>query len=145
MPVCKHCGTRISKFDKDRCPVCGEKNPLEGVESDTIEITSEIKLNNPEFSLYKPRKRKTFLLLACFLGFTGAHFYYLGYKKATASIIVVTFFMMAFAILIASISSFNVFIGAGIGLAISYLINLIVAINFYKNPAFKDFKGNLLK
>ena len=46
MPVCRHCGTRITKFDTDRCPVCGELNPLEGVTSDTVEITTEIDLSD---------------------------------------------------------------------------------------------------
>ena len=49
MPTCRECHSRISKFDKDICPVCGAKNPLDGVTSDTIEITHEIDISNPEF------------------------------------------------------------------------------------------------
>ena len=30
MPYCKNCGARITKFEKDICPVCGQKKPLEG-------------------------------------------------------------------------------------------------------------------
>ena len=75
MPICRHCGSRISKLDKDRCPICGEINPLEGVNSDTIEVTSDIDLSNPAFSDYKPKKRKVFLLLSCLIGYKGTAFF----------------------------------------------------------------------
>ena len=39
MPNCRNCGARITKFDKDICPVCGTKNPLQGVGSETMEVT----------------------------------------------------------------------------------------------------------
>ena len=45
MPSCRNCGARLSKFDKDICPVCGAKNPLEGVSSETIDITSQIDIS----------------------------------------------------------------------------------------------------
>ena len=48
MPYCKNCGARITKFDKDLCPVCGAKKPLEGAHSDTIEITTELNVHNKE-------------------------------------------------------------------------------------------------
>ena len=48
MPNCRNCGARLSKFDTDLCPVCGIKNPLEGISSETVEITSQIDLALPE-------------------------------------------------------------------------------------------------
>ena len=48
MPYCKNCGSRITKFDNDICPICGAKNPLEGVTSDTVEITSELDIHDKE-------------------------------------------------------------------------------------------------
>ena len=45
MPKCRNCGTRLTKFDIDICPVCGTKDPLKGVSSDTLEVTSEISLD----------------------------------------------------------------------------------------------------
>ena len=46
MPICRNCGARIEKFNKDICPICGEKKPLEGVNSETVEITGQIDPNN---------------------------------------------------------------------------------------------------
>ena len=43
MPICRNCNSRISKFDKDRCPVCGTITLEQEVISNTIhcEATSE--------------------------------------------------------------------------------------------------------
>ena len=82
MPVCRHCGTRISKFDKDRCPVCGELNPLEGVVSDTVEITSVINLSDELKQNYHPKKKTMFFILSSLIGWLGFQFYYLRYIKA---------------------------------------------------------------
>ena len=41
MPNCRNCGARITKFDKDICPVCGQKNPLMGVDVvKSVEVTN---------------------------------------------------------------------------------------------------------
>ena len=44
MPYCRNCRARITKFEKDICPVCGTRNPLDGANSDTVEITSQLDL-----------------------------------------------------------------------------------------------------
>ena len=44
MPTCKNCNARITKFDKDRCPVCGFVNPFNLDNGDTVDITSNISL-----------------------------------------------------------------------------------------------------
>ena len=81
MPNCRNCGARISKFDKDICPVCGTKNPLDGVSSETVEITSQIDLNNfvEGQKVVCRRKKMLILFLAC--GFTASQFFYLKRKK----------------------------------------------------------------
>ena len=56
MPNCRHCGARIEKFHKDRCPICGELNPLDGVSSETIEITSQIQKSDIEYKKLKINK-----------------------------------------------------------------------------------------
>ena len=57
MPKCKNCGTRLTKFDNEICPVCGVEHPLEGVSSETIEITSKLDIDKEEFKDYHPTKR----------------------------------------------------------------------------------------
>ena len=81
MPSCRYCGSRISKFDKDICPVCGTKNPLQGVGSDTMEVTSQIDLNNFQEGQKVKCRRKRLLLFFLTIGFTGAPFFYLKKKK----------------------------------------------------------------
>ena len=81
MPNCRNCGARITKFDKDICPVCGTKNPLQGVGSDTMEVTSQIDLNNFVEGQKVVCRRKKLLLFFLAFGFTGAPFFYLKKKK----------------------------------------------------------------
>ena len=145
MPVCRHCGSRITKFDKDRCPVCGEINPLEGVNSDTIEITSEIDLSNSEFMNFKPKKRLTLLVLALTCGWTSAHLFYLGYKKAGFIWLGINLavFAILFSIFFFGISS--LLLGILIPILTIYLMNAIFGVFLFKNPNLKDSNENLLR
>lgn len=78
MPNCRNCGSRLSRFDKDMCPICGVKDPFLGMSTDTNEITSEIETVK-EIKDYRPKSKKTIFILSLFFGFTGASFYYLRY------------------------------------------------------------------
>ena len=78
MPICKNCHSRIDKFNKDRCPICGVENPFEGVSSETIEITTNIDTDTKD---YHPRKKKNLLLYFIFLGFFGVPYFYIYQKK----------------------------------------------------------------
>ena len=84
MPTCKNCHSRIDKFNKDRCPICGVERPFEGVSSDTVEVTSRIDSGDVKID-YHPRKRKTLLTLFVLCGFLGIPFFYL--RKHVAGII----------------------------------------------------------
>ena len=82
MPYCRNCGARITKFEKDICPVCGTRNPLDGASSDTVEITSQLDLGAKENrKLYKAHFRLNTFIWFIFLGWTGAGFFYLAFKK----------------------------------------------------------------
>ena len=145
MPVCRHCGSRITKFDKDRCPICGELNPLEGVNSDTVEITSEVDLSSADFSAFKPRKKLTTLLLSCLIGWLGSTFFYLGYKKVgffwlLGNLVVIGGAFAAFYFGLKSL-----LFGILVPSVAAYLVNIIVGLYLYKNPTLKDSDGNLLK
>ena len=85
MPNCRNCGARISKFDSDICPVCGTKDPLKGVSSETVEITSQIDISNFKEGQKVVCRRKKLLVLFLALGFTGLPFFYL--KKKILGII----------------------------------------------------------
>ena len=77
MPKCKYCNKEIQKFDVDICPHCGHPNPVP-VDYRTMDVTKTIlKLNVDGKSLYRSKSRKTYILLCMFLGWTGAHNFYI--------------------------------------------------------------------
>ena len=85
MPKCKNCNSRIDRFNKDRCPICGVTFPFEGMNSDTVEITTNIDVDSVDQDYYRPcRKRELFLFFAL-LGIFGAPYFYL--KKAKEGLI----------------------------------------------------------
>lgn len=84
MPKCKYCGQPITKFDKEICPYCGTKNPLDGNNSQTTDITESIKTVSPDDEVlvkYKPKKKVLNALLCMFLGIFGIDALYLGFKN----------------------------------------------------------------
>ena len=147
MPICRHCGVRISKFDKDRCPICGELEPLKDVKSDTIEVTSEIDINERDLLFkYKPRKRTTLLLLSMLLGWTGAPFFYLYYKKMG--------FIWLLANLIIFAGAFSAFyfpsllnlpLSIIIPLGVLYISNITLGLIIFFRKNVKDKNNNLLR
>ena len=145
MPSCRNCGARLSKFDADICPVCGTKKPLEGVSSETIEITSQIDINNFVAGQKVVRRRKKMLLFSILFGFTGALFFYI--KK----ILIGAIWLLCNALLIAGLALLFL-LGAKLNTALSiilpvlfvYIINTIVGIVFYFIPNLKDGEGEFV-
>ncbi len=84
MPKCKNCGENITKFDKEICPFCGEKNPIDTTKEDTCDVTqtlNTINLNTKEQIHLKEHKKIINFVLCLFLGLFGADSFYLGFKK----------------------------------------------------------------
>lgn len=93
MYKCRHCGAKISRLNKDTCPLCGGRFPLEGMEDETRDLTQT--LATIDVSDIKVHSRITAMLLAFFLGFFGINEFYLGYKRAgivliSCSVVVIT-------------------------------------------------------
>lgn len=145
MPSCRNCGARLSKFDKDICPVCGTKNPLQGVSSETIEITSQVDMSDFKEGQKIVKRRKTMLLIALLLGWTGAMFFYL--KKAKAGFI---WLLINIILLAASFSLFYFALSMNIALSIVfpivliYVYNAICAVLFYCTKDLKDGEGEFV-
>lgn len=146
MPVCKYCGSRITKFDSDMCPVCGTKKPLEGVSSETIEVTSEIDIQNPDFKAYKPTKRVVTLILFSLLGIFGVGFFYAKYKKYGL------IWMASNLVCIGGLGSILAFLtplpilwGYLIPLFACYLINIGFGLFFFLKPSIKDGNGEFIR
>ena len=146
MPVCKNCNARISKFDKDRCPVCGCVDPISTEHSETVEITSNISLDNELGKSVKIRKKSVVLLLALLLPFFGTPFYYLRFPKKgliwlaiNVSLIGILFVLAYFLILK------NLLWSIVTPLIIAYIFNIWLGILLYSKKDYKDGYGELVR
>ena len=145
MPVCKNCGSRITKFDKDICPICGSKNPLEGVTSETIEITSEIQLGNPDFKNYHFTSRLVTCLLFIFLGVFGTGFFYAKYKKPGLIWLVINMVIIGgFGSLLAFVSPLGILWGYLIPTMACYALNIFMGLYFLLKSNLRDGHGEFM-
>lgn len=80
MAKCKYCHEVISRLDKDVCPFCGGVKPLDGTDTSTQDVTKVIDQLENQVKI-KHKSRILTAILAAFLGFLGAHFFYLGKCK----------------------------------------------------------------
>ena len=145
MPNCRNCGARLTKFDRDICPVCGAKNPLDGVISDTVEVTTEIDLSDENFSNYKPLYKKTLLLLFILIGWTGAPFFYLKNNKWGFAYLALNLVLIVGIGLPLMLATALTFWGFVISLGIAYLANIIVGLVFFFMNNLRDSGGNYVR
>lgn len=148
MPKCRFCGESITKFDKDICPFCGEKKPLEGVDNATIDITQFIETlpEEDKHVKFKQHKKIINILLCMFLGYFSADLFYIGFKKIglIRLLINVTMHGAAFAALyfIGHVELIRSILYPFFGVFIVYFINAFILL-FTKDR--KDANGVLLK
>lgn len=145
MPVCRNCGARISKFDKDRCPVCGQSAPLKGVTSETVDVTSQISFENKEFN-YKPKDRGIIMLLFTLCGFTGSGFFYikknsLGFIWLIANVV----FLAALILIFFLATKIDIVWAIVIPFIISYIINIGVGVYYLLKSDIKDGRGEFIR
>ena len=145
MPVCRHCGSRISKLDKDRCPICGELNPLEGVSSDTVEVTSVVDITSDDVYGFKPKKRRTFILLSCLIGWLGTQFFYLKYLRAGFIWLLVNLVILGGGFSAFFFGVHSLLLAILIPLLVVYAANITFGFVIYLKPSFKDADNNLLR
>ena len=144
MPKCKNCNSRIERFHKDRCPVCGVTFPFEGMNSETIEITTNIDVGGVEAD-YRPCKKKTLFILFALLGVFGVPFFYLKKKKegiigliSNAIIIALMSFLLAY------FTSISVVVSIVIAFGAMYLLNIIFGLVMIYQPNLKDGNGQFV-
>ena len=145
MPNCRNCGARISKFDADICPVCGTKDPLKGVSSETIEITSQIDLSDFKEGQKVVRRRKVLLALFLAIGFTAAPFFYLKKKKFAVLWLILNLLFIGgiFAVFFAFIR-LPLVVNIIIPIVCAYILNAIVGVMLYCLPDLKDGEGEFV-
>ncbi len=119
MPKCKFCGENITKFDKEICPFCGGKKPLEGNDTFTSDITQTINtVDKVKVNKFKERKKLVNALLCMFLGIFGADSIYLGKIKLGISRLLVS------AIYISALFCLLYFMPTGLNLGFCLLISI---------------------
>ena len=143
MPICKNCHSRISKFDKDICPICGAANPLDGVTSDTIEVTHGIDGTNPAFKMEAPRKKGKVFLYFATLGFLGIGFAYLRYKLFSVIWVLINLLIIGGVGAIFLLTPLKAF-GFLVSFAIAIVINIIIGLVYRFKPNMKDGSGELI-
>jgi len=144
MPKCRNCGSQLSKFDKDICPICGTKEPLKGVTSDTLEVTSEISLDADV--AFRVCLKRTMFIFFVTLGVFGAGFFYL--KKIKTGIIWLICHLFVIAIAILSLYNFanlSLQLSIILPICVGYLLNILIGIVFCLNPSLKDGEGEYVR
>lgn len=145
MPNCRNCGARLSKFDSDICPVCGTSKPLEGVSSETIEITSQVDLSNFKAGQKIVRRRKIMLILFLLIGWTGAMFFYLKNKRNALLWLLINLGGIAgVSILMFTAIKLNIGLSLLIGFGFAYLCNIILGLCFFAKKDLKDGEGEFV-
>ena len=143
---CKTCGATLSKLDKEICPFCGTRHPLEGMEDVTQDITKAFTPISKEYVQTKPKRKVVAMILSFFVGFLGVTSLYLG-KKIQA---LVTFLISA--VLIAGVGSILFFTGA-LSNALAFLIpyfvveaiSILGGLQIYFSNSITDARGEFLK
>lgn len=146
MPNCRHCGARIEKFNKDRCPVCGELNPLEGVSSETVEITSQLDKKSVEYKRLKVKTKKTLLIYACLLGWTGAHFLYIKAFKPALIWFVGNALVIGLMFVLLFFLKSPLWVCFLVSFGFVYFANIMFGVSIYRHAQYlKDGDGNLVR
>ena len=142
MPICKNCGSRIDKFNKDRCPICGAENPFEGVSSETVEVTTSIDVDSKD---YHPRKRSTLLLLFPLTGFLGIPYFYLHENKLGAIYAILNLAGIGLiGFLLGFYTGVGFLIGYIIAIAIFIVLNFGLGLYYFYLPNLKDGRGDFV-
>lgn len=77
MPYCKNCHQKLTRLDKDICPYCGTPKPLEGISTETQDITTSFDPIQPEYKQVKAKSKVLTGILCIFFGILGVHGFYL--------------------------------------------------------------------
>ena len=142
MPICKNCGSRIEKFNKDFCPICGCKDPFTTDGEKTVEITSNIEIGN---SGYKPKTKKAMLILFVLLGFFGIPFFYLNQKKSgfiLLAINIVGIGLLSF--IFAFYVKLEIYVAIIIAFGLLMAVNTVTGLLLYRTPNLKDGNGEFV-
>lgn len=147
MPSCRNCGGRITRFDKDICPICGQKNPLQGVSSKTVEFTNDLNsLKADELKSFHPATKFKAFVLFCLIGWTGAPMFYLNYvAQAFIWFALHMIFIGGLGSVFAFLTPLGFIWGYVLVIGIAYLFNIFMGIMLFFRHNLKDGRGEFLR
>lgn len=143
MAKCKYCGEEISRLDKDNCPFCGGRKPLEGMDDSTQDMTKSL----AELNIEAPKQKSKVIaaILAFTFGIFGAHSFYLGKYKIGFIILAISLTSIAG---LGSILFFTVLqnaFGYLIPFFVMEAIMIAVGVSLLVRHDIKDANGEFLK
>jgi len=145
MPKCRYCHEQLSRLDKDVCPFCGGRKPLEGVESTTVDITKILSPIELKKQHLQPRSKVTAFFLATFLGFLGAHEFYVGRIKKGFIILLISLLLIGGAGSAVFFLLWKNPLAYIIPYAVLEIIYLSYGIYLLKSKTYKDHRGEFLR
>ena len=145
MAQCKYCHASITRIDKEVCPFCGGKRPLDGTDTSTQDVTKIVDQLENAVEI-KHKKRWIAVTLSILFGFLGAPNFYLGKtKKGFLTLIISLSFIAAVGLVL--------FFVVGMKNALAFLIpyfvievySLICAFVYLTNHSIQDSHGEFLE
>ena len=146
MPSCRNCHSRLTRFDKDICPVCGCKEPFLGMSTETNEITQEISSINDSNIQYEAKKRNFAVFLSVIGGFFGLPFYYLGFFMSGIIYLLISIICAGAIFLIMYFGGhLDLLISLCVPIGLLFLSNIVLAFVIGLNKNLKDRHREFLK
>lgn len=147
MPKCKNCGENITKFDKEICPFCGCKNPLDADYTQTSDVTQTLDtLGNEEIK--QEFKKHSRLLTSVFCGLGGIFsldLFYLGFiKEGLIRLGINILFFLVIFLPIGLLLKDSWLLATLLPLGILYLVYIVIGIITFFNHKKKDKNGVFL-
>ena len=145
MAKCKYCHENISRLDKEICPFCGGKRPLDGTDTTTQDVTKIInQIDGCE--KIKHKKRIIAALLSILFGFLGAPLFYLGKnKKGFLKALICIIFIGGVGSFFLAFTTLNPFVCYLIPFCIVELYSLFKAYTYLTNRSIQDSSGEFLE
>ncbi len=145
MPKCRYCHESISRLDKEICPFCGGKKPLEGIDDSTIDITKVFNPVELKEQDLKPRSKKIAGILSIFLGIFGVDELYLSRtKRALITLIITLLFIGGLGTILFLFALHNAF-GYLIPYFVLELYFILKGSYIFFSSTLKDGRGEFLK
>lgn len=145
MPKCRYCHESISRLDKEICPFCGGKKPLEGIDDSTIDITKVFNPVELKENKLKPRSKKVAGILAMLLGIFGADEFYISRPKRALIALAITLLAIGGLGTILFCFALKNVLGFLIPYFVIEIYYIFKGIYMLTSPTLKDGRGEFLK